>query len=263
MSLILIKICVTITIVLGLSVIAERVSPRVAGLLGGYPLGIAIVLVFISYEEGASFAAQSMVHTLAGLCANLSVFATYGLVISLRPKCPVWLAALLSLLSFMIVGLGLSYIDFDLISAVVFIIIVIAICIFSFKRFAEMKIHRAVRLGFWVTFVRAAMACFVVLSITGLANIMGPQMAGVMASFPSTVFPMVVIIHFTYGPAPVLSIIKHFPNGLGAMVSFGIVYALYLESLGLLWGTLASFGAATVYLLAFSLFQQKMRPKTT
>jgi hypothetical protein len=259
MSLILIKTLVTITIVLGLSVVAERVSPRWAGLLGGYPLGTAIVLIFIGYQEGTGFAAQSAVHTLAGLTANLAVFAAYGLVLTLRPASSFILPSLSALAAFFVVAIPLSKLNFDLVGALIFIVIVIALCLFAFKRFADMKILTAVRLSFWVTFVRAAMACFVVLSITGLADQMGPEMAGVLASFPSTVFPMVVIIHFTYGPAPVLTIIKHFPTGLGAMITFGVVYALYLVDLGLFLGTLVSFGAATVYLLGFSFLQQKMR----
>ena len=48
MSLFLItKIAVTIGLVLALSLVAERVSPRAAGLLSGYPLGAAIALFLI------------------------------------------------------------------------------------------------------------------------------------------------------------------------------------------------------------------------
>jgi hypothetical protein len=261
MTLILIKIFVTITIVLALSIIAERLSPRWAGLLGGYPLGSALVMIFIGYQEGPHFAAQSALHTIAGLSANLAVFAAYGLVLTLRPQSSSLTCAFFALLAFFGTSIPLSKIDFDLIGAIIFIIGVILLSIYAFKRFPEMKITTAVRLGFGVTFIRAFMACFVVLSITGLANQLGPEMAGTLASFPSTVFPMIIIIHFTYGPAPVLTIIKYFPNGLGAMLSFAIVYALYIESFGLLWGTVVSFAAATLYLLAFSSLQYKMRQR--
>ncbi|GGF63424.1 hypothetical protein GCM10011332_16730 [Terasakiella brassicae] len=259
MTLILIKTFVTISIVLGLSIVAERVSPRWAGLLGGYPLGTAIVLIFIGYEEGTAFAANSAVHTLAGLTANLCVFAAYGLVLTLRPNSGFILPTLCTVMAFLAVGVPLSWIDFTLPIALGFIVIVVILCIFTFRHFAEMKISKAVRLSFWVTAIRAAMACFVVLSITGLAHSLGPEMAGVLAGFPSTVLPMIVIVHFTYGPAPVLTVIKHFPSGLGAMITFGVVYALYLVDLGLGLGTLVSFGAATIYLLGFSLIQEKMR----
>ncbi len=262
MSLILIKILVTVSIVLALSVVAERVSPRWAGMLGGYPLGTAIVLIFIAYEEGPAFAQISAVHTLAGLTANLAVFAAYGLALTLWRKCHYLIATAGALVAFFAVGIPLSRVEFTLISSVAFITVVIILCLVAFKRFPDMRIEKAVRLSFWVTGVRAATACFVVLSITGLAEQLGPEMAGVLAGFPSTVLPMVVIIHFTYGPAPVLTIIKHFPKGLGAMITFGVVYSLYLQQLGLLWGTVLSFVAATIYLLGFSQLQQKMRRRT-
>jgi len=261
LTLILIKICVTITIVLGLSIVAERVSPKWAGLLGGYPLGIAIVLIFISFEEGPAFAAQSAIHSLAGLSANLSVFAAYGLVLSLRPNSSFIWPALASLTAFFSIAIPIGYVDFTLTSSVTFILFIIIGCIYAFKHFPDMKIEKAVKLGFGVTFTRATMACFVVLSITGLAEQMGPELAGSLGSFPSTVFPLIIIMHFTYGPAPVLTIIKHFPNGLGAMVVFGIIYVLYLEDFGLIWGTAFSFFIATLYLLAYSAIQQKMRQR--
>lgn len=260
MSLFLIKILVTVSIVLGLSVIAERVSPRWAGLLGGYPLSVAIVLIFIAIEEGLSFGAESAVHTIAGLSANLSIFAAYGLVLSLRPQTHFIVCILCALATFFAIGYGLGQIAFTVETALPFIIAVIFICLFAFKKIADMKIKQAVRLSFWVTLMRAASACFVVLAITAMAETLGAQMAGVMASFPATVLPMVVIIHVTYGPAPVLAIIKHFPAGLGATVVFCLVYTLYLQELGMLLGTLLSFGIATLYLLSYSAWQQKRRP---
>jgi len=258
-TLFLLKIIVTVAIVLALSIIAERVSPKWAGLLGGYPLSVAIVLIFIGIQEGEAFAAESAIHTLAGLAANLSIFATYGLMLTLRPNLHWLVCIMLGLTSFFAVGSLLGQIDFTLVSAFAFIVSAILVCIFGFKQFAEIKITKAVKLSFRVAFVRAASASFVVLAITGLAKQLGPQMAGVLASFPATVFPMIVIVHVTYGAAPVLATLKHFPIGLGATSIFCLAYALALAPYGLFLGTVISFGVATVYLLGFSAIQQKMR----
>ncbi|PSJ19146.1 hypothetical protein CVH10_24380, partial [Halomonas sp. ND22Bw] len=57
------KLAVSSGVVLGLSMIAERVSTRGAGLLSGYPLGTAIALVIIGLELSPAFAADSAVHT--------------------------------------------------------------------------------------------------------------------------------------------------------------------------------------------------------
>ena len=63
----LIKIGVAVFMVVGLSLIAEKVSTRFAGLVSGFPLGAAISLFFIGYEIEPSFAARSALFTILGL----------------------------------------------------------------------------------------------------------------------------------------------------------------------------------------------------
>ena len=64
------KLAISIGIVLGLSLVAERVSTRIAGLLAGYPLGTAIALFFIGLEIAPVFAAESAVFSLATLTSS-------------------------------------------------------------------------------------------------------------------------------------------------------------------------------------------------
>lgn len=261
MILIFLKIIITIGVVLTLSQIAERLSPRWAGLLGGYPLGTALVLIFIGYEEGVEFAALSALHTVTGLSANLAVMAAYGITLILKPKASPWLCATFAILSFCSVGFLLRLFEFNMLTALLFILPVIFFCIFSFRRFPEHQIKASIGLSYKVTFLRAGAAAASVLIITGLAQQLGPVIAGILASFPVTVFPLILIIHLTYGPDPVLTIIKHFPSGLGAMLIFAIIFSLYLQQLGLFHGIVLSFACATVYLLVFSWGQQKMRQR--
>ena len=54
-SVLFIKLIVSIALVLTLSAVAEHVSPRAAGLLAGYPAGAAITLFFIGLDLGADY----------------------------------------------------------------------------------------------------------------------------------------------------------------------------------------------------------------
>ena len=45
------KFGLSVSMVLGLGTIAVRASPRIAGLLSGYPLGTALALFFIRYSS--------------------------------------------------------------------------------------------------------------------------------------------------------------------------------------------------------------------
>ncbi len=71
-SRILIILVVTVAVVLLLSLVTEHVSPRVAGILAGYPLGAAIALFFIGLESSPEFASNSAVYTMMGLVATQS-----------------------------------------------------------------------------------------------------------------------------------------------------------------------------------------------
>jgi len=70
----LIKILVSVFMVLTLSLIADFVSPRIAGILSGYPLGAAISLFFIGFEIGPGFASESALYTMTGLVGILRIF---------------------------------------------------------------------------------------------------------------------------------------------------------------------------------------------
>ena len=76
-GLVLIKFGSSILVVLALSAVAERVSPRVAGIISGYPAGIAINLFFFGYEIGPVFAAESALYTAVGLLATQSFVYFY------------------------------------------------------------------------------------------------------------------------------------------------------------------------------------------
>ena len=172
------KLGLSISMVLGLGAIAVRASPRLAGLLAGYPLGTALALFFIGLEISPAFATQSAVHTLAGFTASRT---------------------------------------------------------FSLPALA----------------VRAALATVIIFTITSLAHWLPPAWAGTLAAFPVTMLPFLLILHLNHGAAPVATVIKHYPMGLGSLLSYTLCVSYTYSTLGLLWGTLAGFAVATLWLLGW------------
>ena len=69
-SILFIKLIVSVALVLSLSAVAEHVSPKAAGLLAGYPAGAAITLFFIGLDISPEFAADSAAYTMMGLVAT-------------------------------------------------------------------------------------------------------------------------------------------------------------------------------------------------
>ncbi|GAA3928593.1 hypothetical protein [Litoribacillus peritrichatus] len=257
------KILVSILVVVGLSAIAERVSPKVAGILSGYPLGTAISLFFIGIENGVDFATHASVFTLSGLTASLTlVFGYYHasrVTAHLSLPVSVFISVLASVSVFLSIGFGLSKLPLGLISG--FVLCAVAIVVFTllFRPIQNTLVTAKVRFTRWVLLVRSLAAAGMVLLITGVAEWAGSSLAGILAAFPITLFPFLVIMHLTYGAAQAHTVIKNYPLGIGALITYVISVSFAYPALGIGLGTLVSFGFATLYLMVFYFINQRLR----
>ncbi len=266
---ILIKVALTIAIVTILSIVAERVSPRVAGILSGYPLGSAIALFFIGLEQGAAFAATSAVYNIAGLAALLSFFFIYYRMSARGTGSDRLPGRLSGILAASIAALAGFFAVDALLHALPLPGWACALVgaggilgySFLFRTIPNIRIGQKIQLGPGVILFRAGLAALTILAITGAANLVPPSWAGLFSAFPITAFPLVLIIHSTYGPAQAHSIIKNIPTGLWALVLYLLTIAFAYPRLGIAWGTLAGFGVATAYLLGLSVIHGNNRSR--
>ncbi|OKH89824.1 hypothetical protein [Thalassospira sp. TSL5-1] len=256
MSLFIAKLAVSIVVVLGLSILAERAGPRVAGVLSGYPLGTAILLFFIAIEQGVPFARESAVYALPGLIATLAFLYAYYLASravahhSLRVQMPV--ASLASFAAFVFVSWLGQLFTFSLFEAAAALLIAMGVSIFLFRAIENVSIAQRVRITRSIVAIRAAIAALIVVAISGAAAIIGPRWAGLFAGFPVTLYPMILILHWSYGLAPVHTVIRNFPRGMGALLIYIVAVSYTYPQFGAGVGTVLAFGAATIYLVGYS-----------
>ena len=252
------KILVTMTVVTGLSLIAEYASPRLSGILAGYPHGVAIVLFFIGMEQGADFAARAAVYTLAGLAANVAFAWAYWRGLKLFRAHDMPAAPLMALAVFFAFAALFSGLSLGAPGAAALAAAFIALAGWLMRREEDVRIARDVPIGWREIALRAMAAAAIVVAITTAARLIGPHWAGLLAGFPIVTFPFLLIIHAGYGKTPVLTILKAYPTGLGSLVVYALTAAYAFPAIGVAWGTLAGFSAATAWLLAF---QAIMRPR--
>lgn len=297
-SLILIKVLVSVATVLALSVIAEHVSPKIAGLLSGYPLGTAIALFFIGYEISPQFAADSAVYTLAGFASTLMLTTGYLLVCrragfndlplenQSQPRTSndvtdrseqqiagatesagAWRHIILATMSgvglFLLSGFLIQQFELTLVTAALLPLIAILACVWGYRHIPETRVGQKVAMSFSVLMFRALTAAVIVLVITGLAHLVPAQTAGILAAFPISMFPFLVLMHRSYGTGKAATVIKHYPVGLGSLMVYATSIAWCYPSMGLLWGTLISFALATVYLLIAPPWVDRLRNRMT
>lgn len=260
------KILVTFSTVLLLSWIASRSGPKLAGLMSGFPLGSAISLYFIGVEQGAEFAATASIHSLGGLTSSLCLAAAYWWAMVRFPSIkylPLVLAVSLS--AFIFSAWALQFLPNN--RGANLATVVAAILLFRqwFKRIPTSSIAQP-RPGIWLKpwftlLFRAAIATSAVILVTGLASLLNPTQAGLLAAFPISFFPLMLILHISFGAPMLASTIRHYPDGMGALVIYvltiGYTYAIFGVALGTAIGLLSSI----LYLVIYALFNHHRQRK--
>lgn len=268
--LILSKILVTFLTVVLLARVAERMSPRHAGLLAGFPLGTGIALYFFGWQQGAQFAADSAVYALSGLSASAALAWGYAQVIVRRGELAFMpLAIIAGLVTFFVCNLLLQQLPgYRWVSLMV---VVAAIVLFrtllkpipevpaatvSQQACSERPWRRWLGSKTGSLIFRASMASLTILMITGLSTLLGPERAGLLAAFPVSFFPLMLILHLTYGADVLATTIKHYPDGLGSLVVYTLAVSFLYPVLGIHWGTLVCLLLAVAYLMLYGAVRQ-------
>jgi hypothetical protein len=255
--LILIKALTAVGMVVMLSVLAEAVSTRFAGVLSGYPLGAAISLFFMGYEIGPRFAAESALHTSVGLIATQAFAYAYYRTSVLAVGCGragrVLCASLGGLLGYFLAASILHSLEATPTRALVLPTLFIFLFTHLFRHVENTRIRERSGLDGRTLLLRSVFAAGAILLITSTARWVGPSWAGLFAAFPITLLPFVAIIHFTYDPEHAHAILKNVPKGLGSLVVYSLAVSALYPSYGVAAGTLMAYGLATVYLVVIQL----------
>lgn len=253
---ILLKIATTIIIVTGLSIIAERVSPRAAGILSGYPAGSAIALFFIGLEQGASFAGHGAPYNVSGITATLVLLLLYYLVSARVRRMTIAAASIAGVAGFFAtIGL-INALRLPPWAGVVLTVAAIPGFHFLFRAIPDVQIANRVQLAPQVLLFRATISALIIVAVTGAARLVGSSQAGLFSAFPATAYPLLLIVHLTYGTRQAHTVVKNMPQGLGSLVVYSLTVSFAYPQLGIYWGTLLSFAAATAYLVGLAAARQ-------
>ncbi len=251
------KILVAVGMVVLVAYLAENVSPRFAGIFAGFPLGSAISLFFIGYELGPDFAGQAAVYAISGLTATMAFSYFYyraSLPLEKLPRIPaIALATLQALAGYFVVIFLLRLVDYNRITACAVSIAAIFLFDRLFSKIPNVLIADRSRLSVALLAARAGTAAAIIILVTSGAKLIGPRWAGLFAAFPMAILPLIVIIHFTYRPEHVYTILKNLPRGMGSLVVYGLVVSYAYPAWGIYLGTLIGYAFATVFLILLTM----------
>jgi hypothetical protein len=214
----------------------ERLGPRIGGLVAAVPQLAVVSLIFFAIEQGLGFAAESAFWSIPGMCATLTVLLGYlaGMELVPAPR-SMSIAA----------GVALGTVCFALSAALLSVrplnrwsvIPVAAGACFGIswilRRLPDTTPLQRISASPWLYAIRAGTSVLTVLTVTGLAHLLGPKWSGLMVGYPVNSLPVMVILHSHYGREVIKSFVKIFPAGIFGVCLFNLVAWLSLERLGL------------------------------
>lgn len=257
------KIVISALMVVAVTWVAERLSPRFAGVLLGFPLGLGLALFFIGLEQGPFFAAESALWSIQGVLASLGFCMAYNGATRIQrlPRLPgIITSVLFALAAYFATALLIMRCfpeDIRLRNLLVALALPAAAVLFRLFPFAALK--QQVQLTPLIIGCRALAAALVILLVTGTATLIGPQWSGLFSAFPTTILPTVVILHIHYGPGIINTVFRELPQGMLALVLFAICIHFSYPILGVIPGICLSYLASACYLLAYEIiFRQRI-----
>lgn len=232
------KLLITPTLMLLISLAAKRWGTHIGGLLSGLPITSALVMLFLSLEQGPGFALQAVPGALAGLAAIQATYLFYFLV---TRKVGAFIGCLTALLAYALTAWAISGVGVLVVSIIATLLLVAANIVLTGKE-AQISTARYVPLPRWVIPMRMLTATLLLLAITASAEWLGPVISGLLAPIPVIAWPLAVFAHVQGGRYELGSIVRG--NAIGAVGVVGFYLALQHSMLQ--WGVGLSLSVAVV-----------------
>lgn len=237
MLLLLLKLLLTPLLIGLVSLIERRWGPSVGGWFVGLPLTSAPVALFLALEQGTPFAAHAAQGTMLGLLSVAGFCFTYSWL-SLRLN---WLLCILSGWSvFFVLTFILQQRSLPLLVA--FIVVILFLIAVSNILPREQIESTTVKPPRWETAMRMLVAAFFVVTITGTASLLGPQLSGLLTPFPIFASILGVFTHRFQGASVARRVLRGVVTGSFTFA----VFFLILASLLVHQGILIAFGLAVL-----------------
>ncbi|NTZ17566.1 hypothetical protein EXW96_08300 [Paenibacillus sp. JMULE4] len=252
-SLTIMKIVISVLIVFGLAGISKRANPHLAGMISGIPLGTGLSIYFISLEQGIDFTIRGIPWGIAGLAAAL-VFCFVYLVISgslaLNWKGTViFLSSTGGIFAFLLSGYFIYSLEVNVASASFIFFAVFMLNLILMKKLVRQqgKSSGTKSTGMQY-FIRGITVGVILILITGTASMVGSKWANILSSFPSTLFPLIVVLHYEDDHRLFPYVIYGYSYSITALFIFYIAYLFVVPIYGLHAGYILIYAICAAYL---------------
>jgi len=230
-----IKLVLVPLLIAAITIAGARFGPRIAGALTGLPVVAGPIVFVMALEQGAAFASRSAESALAGM-GSLAVFCVLYAVTALRVS---WATSLaVGWAGFVATTLALDRLAPSLATATVLALSAPLVVTSLTPRPAIVRAAGTVpRVEIAL---RMAAGVLLMVVLTAVAHVLGPQLSGLLTVFPVATTILAVFSHRNQGGAFAVYLLRGLAAGLYSLGAFLLTLAWTLVP----WGIASAFAAA-------------------
>lgn len=263
MELIIIKIIMSVAMVLMLVFISEK-SPKLGGLLAGLPLSVGILVFFYAYQQGIEFTVSTMPYAIAGLSSSITFIIGFDLGAKLfvsKKFINALSAFFVGLSAYVIVSSIITLFEIDLMTGLIIFLLSMIIAIIYFRNIPPIKRGIAAKRTIGAICFRIFFATALIIGVTTSASMIGPEWAGILASFPAMTGSVIIILLYSYKDALYQNVLKHFSYSISILALYELLVMWLYPAIGITLGTLLAYAICLVYLYFLSQIGRFRRSK--
>lgn len=238
-TLLLAKLLSAPSFVVGISLIGRRFGPAIAGFIAALPLVAGPILALLVAEQGLAFGARAALAGAVGAAPTM-VFALAYAHAARHSTWPIALSC--SYLAYFASAALFFFLPTTWFTAIAAPLFTWALTLRAFPRTSATTI--AVKSSSWDLPIRVVATLTLVLLITSLARVIGPERSGLLTPFPIATAVLAAFTHREGGPQMTAVLLRSLVRGLLSFVAFFIMIGLVLPQAGavtaFLLGSLAS-----------------------
>ena len=252
-----VRIVATAAIVIGVTLAAEHLGPKIGGALAGLPIVIGPAFFFLVQDQNLTFSAYAAAASLTSLAATQAFLLGY-VAVAARTRAALGAAVLAWLLCAWLLShlpaspwLGLA----------VFTTAMLVARRIGARFLRPLGAARAS--GTWLLLLlRGLVAGMLVAGVTLAANRLGPVWAGFLIAYPIGLTVISATLHRRLGATITIATLRAVMLGISSLAAFAFVLSITLAPLGPLPAFAAALAASVTVTLALVLASAR-RPSTT
>jgi len=208
------------------SLAGRRWGHGVAGWLLGVPMNSGPLLLFLLLEQGHRFAAEAARASLLGILAWAAFCVVYAFC-CVRMS---WLwSAFAGWIAWAVVAIAILPVSLNVVWVFVLVAVALAAVLMTFPRAPQGEsLSGEPQNDLWLRMITASV---MIVSLTGLAKLLGPTRSGILGAFPAYT-TILAIFTQRHGMAATVRVLKGVTAGLYTAATFFLVLSLLLMHMG-------------------------------